>query len=148
VAFTLPPDDRFAWSVIFGISTASKRRSKRVPKIVETEAKRVIGTYDYGWPELAESTQADRVRQGCLADEPLLRTGDSIEHTIISDHEAQVGSNNDIAVYQELGTSRIPPRSFLAQAAVHAEKEVAHEMGRHLVQAMLPRGVAVPEPDY
>ena len=30
--------------------------------------------------------------------------------------EAQVGSNSDIAVYQELGTARIPPRSFLGGA--------------------------------
>jgi hypothetical protein len=118
-------------------------------KIIEEEAKRVVGTYDYGWPELAESTQADRVRQGYAADEPLLRTGalrDSIEHTHVSADEVQVGSNSDIAVYQELGTSRIPPRSFLVQAAVHKEKEAVHEVGRHVVKALLPNGMRI-EPE-
>jgi hypothetical protein len=76
-----------------------------------------MGTYDYDWPQLAESTQRERERLGFAANEPLLRTGDlreSIEYTVLPREAAvEIGSNDKIAVYQELGTSRIPPRSFL-----------------------------------
>lgn len=105
-------------------------------KIVEAEAKDVIGSYRYNWPQLAESTQAERGRLGFPENEPLLRTGelrDSIEHTVI-EHESAgyVGSNSMIAVYQELGTSRIPPRSFLAGASRAKEEEIHEEISRGL----------------
>jgi hypothetical protein len=51
-----------------------KRAEREILKItaqtVENEAKRVIGTYDYDWPQLAASTQAQRVRKGFPANEP------------------------------------------------------------------------------
>jgi hypothetical protein len=122
---------------------------EKAAETVEKEAKRVIGTYDYGWPELAESTQAERASLGYPEDEPLLRDGtlrDSIEHKFVSADEVQVGSDSDIAVYQELGTVRIPPRSFLASAAAAKEKEVVHEMGHHVVTALLPSGMHI-EPE-
>jgi hypothetical protein len=55
-------------------------------QIVQKEAKAAIGNYraGYNWPQLAESTQEDRVRKGFPANEPLLRTGslrESIEYT-------------------------------------------------------------------
>jgi hypothetical protein len=113
-------------------------------QVIEGEAKRVIGTYDYDWPQLAASTQAQRVHEGFPANEPLLKTGelrDSIEHTIIDSHHAEVGSNSDIAVYQELGTASIPPRSFLMQAAVHKEKEVVHIAKELSKAALLPHSL-------
>ena len=100
-------------------------------KIVEEEAKRVIGTYDYQWTPLAESTKRDRVSKGFPADEPLLRTGelrDSISHEVVSHDTAYVGSPSKIALYQELGTKTIPPRSFLGGAARAKEEEI-HELG-------------------
>ena len=109
-------------------------------KIVEKEAKRVIGTYDYGWPQLAQSTQEDRVRSGFSANEPLLRTGemrDTVEHTV-QGHSGFVGSNDDKAVWQELGTSRgIPPRSFLGGAAAHKGAEVAEKIGEVVVKKIV-----------
>jgi HK97 gp10 family phage protein len=147
--FTLLGFAALATELIVEVDKHKREALEDACKIIEKESKRVIGTYDYGWRELAESTQAERERQGFSADEPLLRTGklrDSIKHTVISDKEAAVGSNEDIAVYQELGTSRIPPRSFLAQAAVHTEKEVAHAVGHVVVKALLPAGMLVPEP--
>ena len=101
--------------------------------IVEKEAKHVIGTYEYNWPPLAEATKADRVSKGFPEDEPLLRTGemrDSIEHRVELEgmgFVGLVGTDNEIAKYQELGTSKIPPRSFLGQAAMHKEEEI-HEL--------------------
>lgn len=109
-------------------------------KIVEEEAKDVIGTYRYNWPQLAESTQADREHKGYPPNEPLLREGtlrDSIEHTVIPIESAgYVGSNNKIAVYQELGTNSIPPRSFLEGAARAKEGEIYEKWHRGMYLAI------------
>lgn len=45
---------------------------------------------------------------------------------LLSD-EGCVGSDSDVAVFQELGTSRIPPRSFLQSAAIASEDKI-HRM--------------------
>jgi phage gpG-like protein len=97
--------------------------------IVETEAKRVIGTYEYGWPRLQPATVA---RKG--ADTPLLETGelrDSIEHYTPPSGplETFVGSNNPKAKWHELGTVHIPARSFLMAAAMHKEREIHQKLG-------------------
>lgn len=102
--------------------------------IIETEAKRVIGTYEYKWPPLAPSTLEKKA-----ADTPLLETGemrDSIEHKV-NGSEAYIGSDNDKAVWQELGTAKIPARSFLVGAAQHKEKEVAHAIGQKVVAKLI-----------
>jgi len=104
-------------------------------KMIRFEARRVIGSYDAKptWPQLAESTQRNREKKGFPANEPLLRTGDlrdSIEYQVISDHEGNVGSNLDIAVYQELGTSKMPPRPFLSTSAKKMGPEIAKMAGR------------------
>ncbi|HEV2700470.1 MAG TPA: hypothetical protein VGV09_02480, partial [Steroidobacteraceae bacterium] len=94
---------------------------EHVGKRIEATAKKEIGTYQPevgqfpAWAPLAESTMADRVAQGFPADEPLLRTGelrDSISHEVRG-HEVAIGSTSDVMVFQELGTSRIPPRPVL-----------------------------------
>lgn len=107
---------------------AERAGLEKAAVIVETEAKRVIGTHDYGWIPLKPATIARKAN----GDTPLLETGemrDSIEHTV-GHREAHIGSNNDKAVWQELGTSRgIPPRSFLGGAARHKEKEVVEAIG-------------------
>lgn len=129
---------------VFGTAiaeTAAARHEalEKAAELIEGEAKRVIGTYKYGWPELAESTKKDRVRKGFPENEPLLRTGemrDSIEHTA-GVETAYVGSNNDKAVWQELGTSRIPPRSFLMGAAMHKGREAAEILGLTLLKPLL-----------
>src|SRR2546430_4626097 len=75
-------------------------------------------------------------------DTPLLETGemrDSIHHHV-DPHEpaGYVGTNNKIAVYQELGTDRIPPRSFLAGAATHKEHEI-HELAARVMAGVMMR---------
>lgn len=122
---------------------------EKVAKVVEKEAKSLIGHYQpetppfAGWAELADSTKADRVASGFSENDPLLRTGemrDSIEHR--SDrNEAVIGSDSDIAVYQELGTEKIPPRSFLGMAAVNKGEEVAKMIGRGFVSALVGKDV-------
>jgi hypothetical protein len=114
-------------------------------KVIEKRAKEKFGEYQQqvgpfiAWPELAESTKADRTAQGYPEDEPLLRSGEtreSIEHTV-DRHEAQIGSNSDILVYQELGTQHIPPRSTLGGAAAEKSKEIADKAGRAIITTLI-----------
>ncbi len=107
----------------------------RAGKLVEQTAKDAIGTYKFGWPPLDPATVA---RKG--ADTPLLQTGqmrDSIEHTVVGDH-VDVGTNDKKAVYQELGTTKIPPRSFLVAAAMEKEAEIVQMLGDHSYKGLLP----------
>jgi hypothetical protein len=54
--------------------------------------------------------------------------------------EAHIGSNNDKAVWQELGTSRgIPPRPFLAGALHHKADEVVLIIGDE-IEGLLSTG--------
>jgi phage gpG-like protein len=125
------------------IEAAKKAAIHVMASMIAEEAKRVIGKYDYDWPQLAETTKVDRVKAGFAANEPLLRTGelrDSIEYTVIDDEHAAVGSNLEIAVYQELGTVHIPPRSFLAAAAAHKGEDAAKVAGKIIADAIREAG--------
>ena len=98
---------------------------------IERDAKEIIGHYqrsDTGpfpeWEELAPSTKADRVSKGFTPNDPLLRTGelrDSIGHEVRG-RSVAIGSDLDIAIYQEMGTATIPPRPFLRIAAFRSKK--------------------------
>src|ERR1700682_3225031 len=87
-------------------------------EMVAAEAKRVIGEGYEDGHALAPSTLARK-----MMNTPLLETGElrgSIEWNS-EGNQGFVGSNLDKAVWHELGTARIPPRSFLAGAAQHME---------------------------
>lgn len=95
----------FIAGTVAEIDHAKREGLDKAAEIIEKEAKRVIGTYDYGWPQLAPSTQAERERAGYPANEPGLRTGamrDSIEHRVISANEAEIGSDDDDLLWFEL----------------------------------------------
>ena len=126
------------------LSKAQHHALEEACVVIETEAKRVIGTYDYGWKELADSTKADRVAQGFPENEPGLRTGemrDLIGHKVIDANLAYVGSDNDKLVFFELGTVRQPPRSVLGAAAAGAEKEIHSIIGTAVGAAIASRNV-------
>lgn len=102
---------------------------------VEKRAKRKIGSYQdanglhQAWPELAERTKRDRVRKGFTENDPLLRTGslrNSISHRT-KGLKAVIGSTSDVAVHQELGTYKIPPRPFLG-AALYEELDAIKQI--------------------
>lgn len=106
-------------------------------KDIEKRAKEKIGNYQAeagpfaAWAPLAESTKAGRTSAGFSEDDPLLRTGDmrdTIEHKVVRS-VGHVGSDSDIALYQELGTDRIPARSFLGGSAFEAEPEIRAKVG-------------------
>lgn len=149
---TLPQFAGLMTHLASSLPAARHRALEHACQIVETEARRVIGTYDADptWPELADSTKADRVRQGFSENEPLLRTGelrDSIVHTVVG-NTGHVGSNDDKAVWQELGTVRIPPRSFLKSAVIREAPAIEHVIGRaihaHLSSGVFPSAAGVP----
>lgn len=104
----------------------------KAAKIVQADAKARIGMYQDGiggftaWANLADSTVTDRISKGFSPDEPLLRTGelrDSIEAKS-SGNEAVVGSSDIVALYQECGTSKIPPRPFLGPAGYASQSNI------------------------
>lgn len=71
---------------------------------------------------------------------------DSIERRIeqsgfLGVTEGAVGSDSDIAVYQELGTAKMPPRSFLGGAAFRMAEEVAEALGAGVVAALVGKEV-------
>jgi hypothetical protein len=107
-------------------------------KIVQARAKKTIGTDQQSWPPLAPSTIAEKIRLNYPVPKPLLRTGelrDSIEYQVHG-NEGCVGSDSPIAVFQELGTRRIPPRSFLVSSAIASEDRI-HRMAAAVTMAAL-----------
>jgi HK97 gp10 family phage protein len=116
---------------------------KHAAEIVEKEAKALIGTYDAGWVQLSQETQESRSKAGHSPNDPLLVQGDlrdSIGHHVEGD-KAVVGSNSQIAVYQELGTDHIPARSFLGAAAHRKAEEVARKMGITVIESIVRKKV-------
>ena len=115
----------------------------RAAKLIEDKAKAVLGTYDYDWPELADATQEDRVRQGFTANEPELRSGalrDSIGHVAEGDR-AVVGSANMTAVYAELGTSRAPPRPIFVPTILQNFDKIKEEIGAPFHAALMGKSI-------
>jgi hypothetical protein len=107
-------------------------------ELVCNEAKRVIGVGYPDWPPLKPETLARK-----FYNTPLLETGamrDSIGWTVSSDgREGCVGSDDVKALWHELGTSRIPPRSFLREAAQRMEPKI-HKLAARAVVAYLVTG--------
>lgn len=115
--------------------------TEEAAKIIQRDAQHRLGEYQgyagpfNSWAELADSTKADRVAKGFPENEPELRTGemrDSIE-TSVKGNEAVVGSASDIAMYQELGTERMPPRPFLGPAAYEAKHPISEMAARSVI---------------
>lgn len=110
--------------------------------IIEDEAKRVLGTYEYGWPPLSPYTIDGKV----TGDSPGYETGemrDSIQHTVILvdkgryNASGNVGTNEDKAVWFELGTISQPARSVLGEAAARESAHVAHKIGQTIYTKMI-----------
>lgn len=122
---------------------------ERATKLLQKKVKEKYGEYQpqagefVAWAELAESTKQDRERQGYPEDEPLLRTGevrDSVKR-LVRDSEGFVGSDNDIAVYEELGTSKMPPRSTFGSAGVENVEAILKIVGEDAVMALVGKQV-------
>lgn len=90
------------------------------------------------WPELSDATKAKHVRKGYDESAPLEASGalrDSIQYRS-SEKSFEVGSDSQIAVYQELGTATIPPRSFLAPALHNKIPGILETVGKAVEMAL------------
>lgn len=78
--------------------------------------------YMGAWEPLAASTMAEKRRLGIDAQDgaPLYRTGQmkiSIRAGVVG-LTGVIGSDDEAALYQEMGTATIPPRPFLARGVI------------------------------
>ena len=114
------------------MEAAEHRILEKSAQLVEKRAKEKIGEYQeqsgefIAWPELAESTKADRVKQGYTENDPGLRSGemrDSIRHTVQRPRSAD-------------RLERRPPRLLRAR---HIEPAAAFRVGRRDGRIELPR---------
>jgi hypothetical protein len=122
----------------------------KIGEIQKRIAVDMIGRENPKWPPLAESTVEEKTHLGYVghvsATDPLLRVGtlrDSIEIEIEPTPlgvEIVLGSHDRIAVYQELGTSTIPARPFLATATLESMAPAAKILGQTAVDLLVPKG--------
>ena len=114
--------------LVESLPEASHEALERAAILIETEAKGVLGTDGYGWPALSPATI--KTQPGMLLETGELR--DSIQHCSDT-NEAHIGSDNDKAIYHELGTVKVPARTFLMGAAIHKEAEVVHVLSHDVI---------------
>jgi phage gpG-like protein len=124
------------------INAAEKAGLETAAVIVETEAKALIGTEYEAWPSLADSTVEQKERRGqtgrISSTDPLYATGElraSISHEV-EGHAAVIGTPDPVGLYQEMGTSRIPPRPFLASALHRKAEDAAKAIGLSVARAI------------
>ena len=120
------------------------------------------------WQPLAESTVAEKLRAGAEGDDPLIGhyqgpheylSGNNIFDAKGQQNEAwptslrrsieiarhnpllaEVGTNDPIGLYQELGTSRIPPRPFMRPAGYEEGQELERDMAGVVVAVFFEGG--------
>lgn len=127
-------------------------------------ARDMIGRENPQWPPLADTTIDEKTRLGyggqVSATDPLLRTGalrESIDFNV--DDVARgiaitLGSDDKVALYQELGTTTIPPRPFLSTAQMESVEPATKLLGETAVDLLVPtsgralryRKLALPPP--
>ncbi len=110
--------------------------------LVEHEAKAMIGTEYAGWPALADSTVERKAAKGqtgrVSGTDPLLTTGElraTIGHQV-HENTAIIGTPDEVGVYMEVGTSRVPPRPFLSSALHRKGEEAANAIGAAVGHAL------------
>ncbi|CCD29934.1 Putative bacteriophage-related protein [Candidatus Glomeribacter gigasporarum BEG34] len=137
------------------VARAAHRGLESAAIAVEKTAKNQFGHYPRAigdfeqWPPLKEATKADRVRQGYSPDEPLLRSGalrDSITHEVRG-LDAVIGSEHEVMVHQELGTSTIPPRPVLGPAALRNRRKIQRMLG-HAAASAIAGTTQLPKYDF
>ena len=126
----------------------SRHITKEAAEIVRDDAQVRLGIYQdhigpfNAWDPLADSTVADRVNKGFTPNDPLVRTGDLRDSITITQkgREAVVGSDSEIALFQEQGTERIPPRPFLGPAGFGSKRRIAALSTNTIVAWIVGRG--------
>lgn len=108
----------------------------------------IIGHELKEWAPLADSTVEEKERLGYTgqvsATDPLLRSGalrDSVSYKIeqvVTGVALTLGSTDKIAVYQEIGTSHIPARPFLATATIRSLAVAQEKLSKTAVALLAP----------
>lgn len=107
-------------------------------ELIKEEAKSYIGHQQDNWPDLAESTLAEKERSGYEVPAPLLRKGE-LRESIKVRHEglqAVIGTDDPSAAIHEHGNEHVPPRPFLHPALFAKSKEV-----RVILQKAVQNGI-------
>ena len=121
-----------------GVAAAEHRGLDKAGALIEKEAKGMLGYEHEEWPDLAPSTVARKEAKGQTgrwsATDPLVATGEllaSISHQI-EGRAVIIGTPDEIGIYQEMGTDRIPPRPFLSATAMQHGEAAANLLGREV----------------
>lgn len=124
---------------------AEQSALKKGALLIENEAKREMGHYQPAvgpfpaWAALAESTEARKAAMGYPANAPLLASGDAqknITHEI-SGHDAVIGSPDEVMVYHEFGTSKMPPRPVFGPAVYKNLEKLHFIIGTEVVAGII-----------
>lgn len=128
----------------------TKHLAKTGAEMIEKEAKSRIGYRQEGWADLAESTKKDKERTGYAfnADfNPLMRTGELYASygSSVERGTAVAGSTSDVALYQELGSMKTPPREVLRPSAMAQQKKINALIGNGLIAWLSATGFKRPK---
>jgi phage gpG-like protein len=151
-SFTLDGFAAHLVKLVTEVEVEKRHLLEKAAQIVEDEAKAEIGHRQGeagpfpAWEPLADTTingfkgHPGKADLGCSPPDcdPLLREGEtrgSIQHVVAGD-TAYVGSNSQVAVWDELGTSKMPARSFLGGAAFRKKDEIGRMAGRDMVMVL------------
>jgi len=123
-----------------GVHTGVKKGAHLLQQEIEVELgtyQEAIGPYE-AWQDLAERTKTERVKAGYTEDDPLRASGElaGTFGSRVEGNRASVGSDDPVAIYQENGTEKIPPRSAIGGAAMRMQDKVAETIAEHAVWAL------------
>lgn len=116
-------------------------------ELVKKHAQEMIGHEHASWPPLKPETIAEKARLGYPTPAPLLRTGilrESIDFEVTpvaaEGFTLIVGSEDKVAAYQEMGTSKIPPRPFISTSAIQSLPVIQERLSSLIVGLLTPTG--------
>ena len=113
---------------------------EKVGQLAESIAAELPGHYQPGWAPLAESTLKDKAAKGFPVPSPLKRTGEMAgsyrKEVDPADLVLVIGSPKKEALWQEKGTSRIPPRPVTEPALKNSLPFAADVFGKIAVSLL------------
>ena len=113
-------------------------------RVVERTGLRSLRIADYGAEAVREVAEMEARLCGLAARFAARKRSDALLAELARDLDeadglvATVGSTSDVALYQELGTARLPPRPFLAPAAAENGDGIAQAIGQAVFDALKP----------
>lgn len=115
-----------------------------IGELTKTMAAEYIGHEMPEWPPLADSTVEEKIRLGYTGQvsdtDPLLRTGDMRDSIGVEQAGlvVAVGSPEKVAFWQEMGTTKMPPRPFLSLAMRNSLEHAVELMTKTAARLFTP----------